>query len=277
MYSLAEARRSTDDPGSASAKPAPHGFGRGRPLPSDAARVGSGSSFPAPAFGDVIRWLLRGWFIIALAGLCRSDGSRDLPEGRDAALHDHRRSAARAPQPEGLPDDLYPQNIQSDSQILDIESKMRLITSAKVLQKVVTKLDLQNSPELKPKPSVLDVGGLFASKPRGNTDLAMARELASRIKVVRAERSYLVSVSLYASDPDLAARMADTLVDAFREEIAQGDADRAGQAAERLTDRLSALKSGVTKAEADVEEFRRRHSLQQGSGGRPRALRSSTG
>ena len=46
--------------------------------------------------------------------------------------------------------DLFPQRQQSDSQLLDIESKMRVITSGNVLERVVTKLKLVDDPLVRP-------------------------------------------------------------------------------------------------------------------------------
>ncbi len=54
-----------------------------------------------------------------------------------------------------LPNDVYAQSLQADSQILDIESKMRILTSGNVLRRVVTDLKLNEDEEFVPPPPVL--------------------------------------------------------------------------------------------------------------------------
>ncbi|QND50828.1 GumC family protein [Phyllobacterium sp. 628] len=168
-----------------------------------------------------------------------------------------------------LPNDIYPQNQQGDTQILDVESKMLVLTSGNVLRRVVTELNLANDPEfVGTEGSGFSLGALFGSSKPAVSDktLAAIRSLSQRISAKRQERSYLITVSAWANTPDMAVRIADTLAKAFQEEVAQAEADGAGRAASALTDRLVELKKSASDAEAKVADFKRDNGLQTTSG-----------
>lgn len=164
------------------------------------------------------------------------------------------------------PNDLYATNIQSDSQILDVESKMRMISSGNVLRRVVEELGLGNDPEFAPSP-------WLPSFPRASDEPAdaaeLARTIARRVTVTRQERSYVVSVSAWASDAALSARLANAIAETFRAEIVRADAERVGRAAQGLSARLGEIRAAAAEAEDRVEDFRRAHGLQQGLSKQP--------
>ncbi|MFN5483822.1 MAG: Wzz/FepE/Etk N-terminal domain-containing protein, partial [Bradyrhizobium sp.] len=183
--------------------------------------------------------LLQGWrwiLVAILAGAIVGVGATQLVTPRFTAITDLTIS------PSNLmvtPNDLYATNIQSDSQILDVESKMRTITSGNVLRRVIDKLGLRNDPEFADKMRLFDLGWLFdrrASDAAERNDLMGL--LAKRINVVRQERSYVVTLSVWASEPAMSARLANSIATTFREEVVRADAERAGRVAQGLTARL---------------------------------------
>lgn len=223
---------------------------------------------PAHAIGPtrVLDWLLGGWpwlAITALSGAVAAVGAGQLVTPRFTA------TTELTIAPSNLliaPNDLYASNIQSDSQILDVESKMRMIASGNVLRRVVDTLDLRNDPEFAPSPWLPDF--LRASDlPMDAADLA--RIIARRVTVSRQERSYVVSVSAWAGDAALSARLANAIAETFRAEIVRADAERVGRAAQGLASRLGEIKAAATEAEDRVEDFRRAHGLQQGLSKQP--------
>ncbi|GKQ53257.1 GumC family protein [Bradyrhizobium sp. Ce-3] len=245
-----------------------------RPPRSDAAfRTVSGTvSAPAVVISamQVAGWLLQGWrwlLVAALAGAIAAVGATQLVTPRFTAITDLTIS------PSNLlvtPNDLYAANVQSDSQILDVESKMRTITSGNVLHRVIDKLGLRNDPEFADRLRLLDLSWLFdrrASDAAERNDLMVA--LAKRIKVTRQERSYVVTMSVWASEPAMSARLANSIAQTFREQVVRADAERAGRAAQGLTARLGELKAAAAEAEDRTEAFRRAHGLQQGPSGQP--------
>jgi len=234
----------------------------------------AGGTIPASAVtiraAQVVGWLLRGWIWILIAALVGAVAGvivAQLVTPRFTAMTDLTIA------PSNLlvaPNDLYATNIQSDSQILDVESKMRTITSGNVLRRVVDKLGLDNDPEFADKPRLFDLGALLdrlTSETFERKDLTSA--LAKRISVTRQERSYVVTLSVWASEPEMSARLANSIAETFREEVVRADAERSGRAAQGLTARLSELKATATDAEDRTEAFRRANGLQQGPSGQP--------
>jgi polysaccharide biosynthesis transport protein len=215
-------------------------------------------------------WLLGGWVwivVAALAGAVVGVAAAQLVTPRFTALTDLTIAPSNLAV---IQNDIYVTNIQSDSQILDVESKMRMITSGNVLRRVVDKLDLKNDPEFAETAPLLDLGAFFdrsGSGAIGRKDVTSA--LARRISVTRQERSYVVSVSVWASEPDISARLANCIAETFREEVVRADAERTARAAEGLAAQLDKLKAAALEAEDETEAFRRINGLQQGPSGKP--------
>ena len=234
----------------------------------------SAESIPAPVVAiDAARiagWLLRGWMwimIAALIGAVVGVAIAQLLTPRFTATTEITIA------PSNLlvaPNDLYATNIQSDSQILDVESKMRMITSGNVLRRVVDTLDLKHDPEFANKPRLFGLGALFDSRWFETTEAnELTNALAKRITVSRQERSYVVTLSVWASKPETSAHLANTIAETFREEVVRANSERSGRAAQGLAARLGELKAAATEAEDKIETFRRANGLQQGSTGHP--------
>ncbi len=231
------------------------------------ANLASGTTIGA---AQVAGWLLRGWLWILIAALVGAIAGvivAQLMTPRFTVMTDITIAPSNL---HVAPNDLYATNIQSDSQILDVESKMRLITSGNVLHRVVDKLGLRNDPEFAEKPRLFDLAALFglhASGPVERADLTSA--LARRIKVTRQERSYVVTLSVWASEPEMSARLGNAIAETFGEEVVRADAERTGRAAQGLVARLGELKAAAADAEDRTEAFRRANGLQQGPSGQP--------
>jgi succinoglycan biosynthesis transport protein ExoP len=219
--------------------------------------------------GQLLGWLLRGWLwmlVAALVGAVVAVGAARLLTPRFTA------TTELTIAPSNLliaPNDLYATNIQSDSQILDVESKMRMISSGNVLRRVVDELALKTDPEFASEPPLFGLWEAFNQSQSSVDGFDLAAVLAKRIKVARQERSYVVSLSIWASDAAMAARLANAVAETFRDELVRADAERLGRAAQGLTARLGEIKAVATEAEERVEAFRRDHSLQQNSWRQP--------
>jgi uncharacterized protein involved in exopolysaccharide biosynthesis len=168
-----------------------------------------------------------------------------------------------------ISDDLFTQSQQRDSQLLDVESKLRILTSGNVLARVVDELKLDRDPEFVGDPggfSLRELLGLSGPPKKADPALAALRALDTRVKASREERSFIVTVTVWTEDAAKSVLIADKLVAAFQEELVKAEADGAGRTAQALFERLDLLKADVSAADEAVEAFKREHGLQSSSG-----------
>lgn len=164
-------------------------------------------------------------------------------------------------------DDVFTSNPQRDAQLLEVESKLRILTSRNVLARVIDKLDLTHDAEFV-KPGLLSPLWNLISPQQVARDnrLAVMRALAERVDARREERSFVVVMSFWAEDPDRAVTISNAIVDAFEAELFQSSAESAGRVVKNLNNRLDELRRNVTEAEQKVEDFRRSRGLQLNNG-----------
>lgn len=167
-------------------------------------------------------------------------------------------------------DDVFGSNPLRDSQLLEVESKLRILTSRNVLTRVIDSMNLTQDTEFV-KPGIL--GGIKTLLSSATKDedqqakmLSATRALAERVEARREERSFVVSLGVYTDNPEKSVALSDAIVDAFEKEIFESAAQSAGRVATTLNDRLEELRRNVTNAEAKVEEFKRRKGLQSSNG-----------
>ncbi len=149
--------------------------------------------------------------------------------------------------------DLFSDSMQRDRQLLDVDSKLRIISSGNVLSRVVSDLKLQEDPEF-----------VSASSKMPAEDALIALE--KRITARRDERSFIVNVAAWSQSAEKSVNIVKAVVKGFQEELAKAESEGAGRAANTLLARLDDLKKEVGKAESDVEDFKREHGLQSISG-----------
>ncbi|WP_449394046.1 GumC family protein [Devosia riboflavina] len=150
-------------------------------------------------------------------------------------------------------DDLYTRVSSGEAQLIDVESKMRILNSISVLGRVVDQLDLTSDPEF------ADADNAAASD--ADKRIAAVRTLSDRVRVSREERSYVVTASIWANTPEKSAILTDALVSAFLVELAAVELDGARNASDALNQRLAELRNDAAKAETAVVDYRREHGL----------------
>ena len=232
-------------------------------------RAGRGLLLPQIDLLDAVQWVRDRWLWIAMFAI--AGALIGIAYGMTAKPRYTAYTDMLVP-PAGLqllPNDVYAQSLQADAQILDIESKMKVLESGNVLRRVVSDLNLQSDPEFVPPPGDFSLKALFGlGKPQRPSDdtLTAIRALSQRIRVSRPERSYLITIGVWTDNPEKSVKVADTLAQAFQEEVAQADADGAGRAAAALSERLASLQKAATESEEKVAAFRRAHGLQTSGG-----------
>ncbi|MGD0333881.1 MAG: exopolysaccharide transport family protein [Xanthobacteraceae bacterium] len=165
--------------------------------------------------------------------------------------------------------DPNPSNQTNDAAVLQVESQVRVLGSDSVLRRVISAESLDRDTEFVGRASALR--GLLASFGLGgarNTDPALSavNALKRKLQVKRAERTYVVDVSVTSQDPDKAARIANAVAQAYLAEQTAVRSDAARQISQSLSARLNELKDRVREAEDRVETYKARNNILGASG-----------
>jgi succinoglycan biosynthesis transport protein ExoP len=155
--------------------------------------------------------------------------------------------------------DLAPASQANDATVLLVESQVRVLTSDNVLRRVIKAEALDHDPEFSGQQSWL--GGA-----NGDGSLSALNALKRAIQVKRAERTYIVDVSVTAREPVKAARIANAIAQAYLAEQTDVRSDAARQISQSLSARLNELKERVRQAEDRVEAYKAQNNI-LGAGG----------
>ncbi len=167
-----------------------------------------------------------------------------------------------------------PLNQASDTALLQVDSQVRVLTSDDVLRRVVEGEGLAHDPEFTRGPSLLraflsDISAALGRRQTPATpdpSLAALNALRQRVQVKRAERTYVVDVSVSSAEPAKAARLANAVAQAYLAQQTQVRADAARQVSNSLTARLNELKQSVRNAEDRVQAFKASHNIVDANG-----------
>ena len=157
-------------------------------------------------------------------------------------------------------DDTTRASQMSDAALMQVESQVSVLTSDAVLRRVVASEGLEHDPEFARGPSFLSRLMGKDSIPGGKT-LAALNELQRRVTVKRAERTFVVDVSVTSRDAKKAVRIANAIAQAYLDEQTQERADSARQVSQSLSARLQELKDRVRDSEQKVETFKASNNL----------------
>lgn len=219
---------------------------------------------PALDVAAALTWLKRGmiWIaILAVVGAIAGYGYSMVAKPKFTAYTDLVVDPANL---QLVTNDLYASSFDQNAQLLDVESKLRVLTSGNVLARVVSELNLHTDPEF-----LAPAGGLpfmGAADTSSDPKLAALGALEKKVTARREERSFVVTVAASSESAEKAALIARTVVAAFQTELAKAESDGATRAAASLMDRLGELKAGVTAAEDAVATFRQQNGLEASNG-----------
>lgn len=173
--------------------------------------------------------------------------------------------------------DLTQNVVASDATLAIIENQVRILTSGRVLNKVVTDLNLTNDPEFNGEgkggfsPMSMLRSMLSRQDTQGSAGEIRRRalavgNLAESLDVERGGKTFVVSITATTRSPDKSALIANTTRDAFQQISSEIQSNTAGRATDELTARLGELRKGVETAERQVEDFRATHDLVDAQG-----------
>jgi uncharacterized protein involved in exopolysaccharide biosynthesis/Mrp family chromosome partitioning ATPase len=166
--------------------------------------------------------------------------------------------------------DLNTANQMTDVAVMQVESLVRVLTSDSVLRRVIKAEGLDHDTEFVGRPSLLHglMGSIGLGHNTSTPDSAFTALTALRrsLQVKRAERTYVVDVSVTSRYPEKAAHIANAIAQAYLTEQTEVRSDAARQISQSLSARLNELKDRVREAEERVEAFKARNNILGASG-----------
>lgn len=240
-------------------------------LSSDSPRpTAAGPERDGPGALDIVALALRRWPLILILGLvfaALAYGYSRLATPRFMA------TAQIFVDPRGLQvldNELTPRQQDSNAAINFVESQVRIVASQSVLSRVIDSERLTDDPEFSGEGRSGWAAELLRSLGIGRADEAASLQerernalnaLYDRVIVRRPERTFVIEVTVRASDADKAARLANAVAHAYIDSQAAARAETARRATQALTARLDELRERVRVAEERAEDFRRRNGL----------------
>lgn len=164
-------------------------------------------------------------------------------------------------------DAITPNSTGADLAIVD--SQVAIIGSETMMLRLVDALSLDKDSEFTGTGPLTKLKTLFfgpSAEPTSLKALA-ATKVAKRIKIIRAQRTYIVEIEVTASSPTKAAQINDALVSLYMENQASARADDERRANELINSRLGELRDQVRQAEDRVDAFKQRNRITVSEGG----------
>jgi uncharacterized protein involved in exopolysaccharide biosynthesis len=154
----------------------------------------------------------------------------------------------------------------ADANVIQVESETRILTSDRVLRRVVAGEKLTDDPEFgAARPTMMSklraAIGLGTEAKSGNAELAALRQLQRSVSAKRSERTYVVDLMVDTADRDKSARIANSIAQAYLDEQTEARGEASRRATDSLTSRLGELRERVRNAEEQVERYKREHNI----------------
>ncbi|BAL79388.1 exopolysaccharide transport family protein [Bradyrhizobium cosmicum] len=152
-----------------------------------------------------------------------------------------------------------------------VESQARLITSNSVLLQVIQQAGLDKDPEFgggDSKSLMSSLLGLIGLQPRApsaaetkEVQLAALEALNRHITIRKTEKSFIVDIEVWSTDPAKAAMLANTLTSAYLAESRNSQASAARRATSDLSGRLKELRERLRNAETTLATYKAQNNF----------------
>jgi succinoglycan biosynthesis transport protein ExoP len=153
----------------------------------------------------------------------------------------------------------------------DIEaltSQVQIVLSRDVARDVVKALKLNERPEfdpllrgLSPWKYALVTLGILRDPMRMRPEERVLESYYNRLTVFPIDRTRVISIEFQSEDPELAARAANAIAEAYLEREQEAKQEQTRAAGQWLSGEITNLRKRVADAEAKVEDFRARSNL----------------
>lgn len=146
--------------------------------------------------------------------------------------------------------------------LLLVESQLKIITSGKVLSRVVDQMKLSEDPEFNGRDGfIANIKAVFGFGEADNPHLAALRRLRLVTSTKRNERSYVIDVSVTAHEPERAADLANAVANAYLEEQASANANFNRRLSDAIKSQLERMRNAVSQSEQAVATYKAAHNL----------------
>ena len=165
-------------------------------------------------------------------------------------------------------DDPNPNSVPGDGLLL-VESQLKIITSDKVLSRVVDTVGLDHDSEFDGERTGL-LGALksvIGLEPAADRRLVALRNLRLKTATKRNEKSFVIDIMASADTRERAVKIANALAAAYLQEQPGADADFNRQLSDTIAGQLERLRGAVTDSENAVAAYKANNNL-VGSGAR---------
>ncbi len=149
-----------------------------------------------------------------------------------------------------------------------VASQAQLILSRDLASEVIAKLKLNDNPEfdpalngISPVKAVLGMIGIIKNPARMTPQERVLESYYDRLTVYPVEKSRVIVIDFLSEDPELAARVANAIADAYLQRQQAAKQDQARNASEWLAGEIEGMRKKVADAEAKVEAFRAKSNL----------------
>jgi len=149
-----------------------------------------------------------------------------------------------------------------------VTSQAQLILSRDLAQEVITKLKLNELPEFDPAlsgislvKSLLGLIGVTRNPLSMSPEERVLEAYYDRLTVFPVEKSRVIVIDFLSENPELAARVANAIADAYLTRQQEAKQDQAHSAGLWLSGEIENLRKKVADAEAKVEAFRAKSNL----------------
>ncbi len=168
--------------------------------------------------------------------------------------------------------ELVSSDLAPSTAIAVVENQMRIMTSGRVVNEVVKRLNLDSDPEFNGSAKSFGLRDMIgelrslltrrdtAADGRRNRALAV-RYLVENLAVSRGGKTFVITVDVTSQNPEKSALIANTLTDVFIDYSSEYLSTTAGRAADELGAKLEELRDSVEDAERKVEAFRSENDL----------------
>lgn len=152
-----------------------------------------------------------------------------------------------------------------------VESQARLITSNSVLLRVIEQANLDKDPEFgggDGRSAMSSLLGLIGLQPRApsaadarEVQLAALEALNRHITIRKTEKSFIVDIEVWSTDPAKAAMLANTLTSAYLTDSRNSQALAARRATSELSGRLKELRERLRNAETALATYKAQNNF----------------